>query len=252
MPSVALQKVDEIRRRLAVPAGRRSSPFEPSVAVACSSTSARPPHPLRNQDGVGGCDPRLPRFPRVDQIDVPALQGRMGARVVHDRDEPVARRDQHVGGRQNFGHARRCCCCSGPQRRSLQVPRDTSDASQYTFPSDPVVLPLLGAIFSTIPFYMILAVPKQSSTGRFTLLTYNLTSLYAYNLRDLNVGWIAYHRTVAVVAGVAWAWLISSYVYPYQARRELRRGLSDFLHSTAYFYERLIQVVRSRSSSFVG
>ena len=59
-------------------------------------------------------------------------------------------------------------------------------------------------MFSIWPFYIILAIPSRAASGRFVLLTFNLTCLYAYNLREeeTDVWEIAYHRSVAVAIGV--------------------------------------------------
>jgi hypothetical protein len=41
-----------------------------------------------------------------------------------------------------------------------------------SFPENPVVLPVLGVIFSIPCFYIITQMPGYAQAGRFTLLTY--------------------------------------------------------------------------------
>lgn len=107
----------------------------------------------------------------------------------------------------------------------------------------PLLLAFLGALFSIWPFYIILAIPSRAASGRFVLLTFNLTCLYAYNLREeeTDIWEIAYHRSIAVAIGVLWSLIVTSYIWPFEARRELRKGLSQFFHNSAYFYRSLIQ-----------
>lgn len=65
------------------------------------------------------------------------------------------------------------------------------------FPENAVVLPLLGALFSAPCFYVAVSRPHLAATSRFVLLTFNLTCLYAFNLREVDVpiGSIAFHRS---------------------------------------------------------
>lgn len=99
----------------------------------------------------------------------------------------------------------------------------------YLFPDDHVALPVFGALFSVPCFWWIIGRPQLASSGRFVLLTFNLTALYSYNLRKvgIEVEEIALHRTVAVIVGVAWATVLNHLVWPFEARRELARGLSE-------------------------
>ena len=54
-------------------------------------------------------------------------------------------------------------------------------AGVYTlFAEHPVVLAIFGFLFSIPCFYYIVATPQYATTGRFVLLTYNLTCLYWY------------------------------------------------------------------------
>jgi hypothetical protein len=54
-------------------------------------------------------------------------------------------------------------------------------AAVYTlFSEQPIVLALFGFLFSIPCFYYIVARPEFATSGRFVLLTYNLTCLYRY------------------------------------------------------------------------
>jgi hypothetical protein len=45
--------------------------------------------------------------------------------------------------------------------------------------------------------------------------------------QDLHITLVAFRRSIAVIIGSIWAWLVSSLVWRYEARRELRAGLSE-------------------------
>ncbi|GAA5882539.1 hypothetical protein JCM16303_002033 [Sporobolomyces ruberrimus] len=111
------------------------------------------------------------------------------------------------------------------------------------FPENPYVLPILGALFSAPNFYVAVTKPQFAPASRFVLLTYNLTVLYAFNLRehDVPIFSIAFHRSIAVAFGVIYGLIITSYVWPYEARRELRKGLAEFFVNTSHLYERLVR-----------
>nr|XP_018261601.1 uncharacterized protein I303_06041 [Kwoniella dejecticola CBS 10117]OBR83759.1 hypothetical protein I303_06041 [Kwoniella dejecticola CBS 10117] len=106
-----------------------------------------------------------------------------------------------------------------------------------------VVLPILGFLFAIPCFYVITQMPDYTNAGRFVLLTYNLSCLYTYNVRnqyDITVEQIAVQRSAAVIIGVLWAAAVSRWWWPFTARRELRLGLSDFCLDLSYLYSRLV------------
>ncbi|GAA5896763.1 hypothetical protein JCM6882_005029 [Rhodosporidiobolus microsporus] len=117
-------------------------------------------------------------------------------------------------------------------------------ACYSAFPENPYVLPLLGALFSAPCFYVAITRPQYAPSSRFVLLTFNLTCLYSFNIRetDTHVVSTAFHRFVAVVVGVLWGLFINTYVWPFEARRELRKGLSEFFLNASYLYERLVRI----------
>ncbi|KAH9170931.1 hypothetical protein EDB89DRAFT_2071384 [Lactarius sanguifluus] len=116
-------------------------------------------------------------------------------------------------------------------------------ATAYTlFHKTPVILAVFGFFFSMPCFYYIVAKPQYATTGRFVLLTYNLTCLFSYNSRqmDISVVNIAFHRSTAVTVGVVWAGLVSRFWWPSEARRELSKQLGDFCLNIGWLYTRLV------------
>lgn len=110
------------------------------------------------------------------------------------------------------------------------------------FRDNNVILPILGALFSIPCFRYIVGKPHLASSGRFVLLTFNLTCLYAYNLRktDLEAEHIGVQRTIAVAAGVIWATILNHLLWPNEARRELSVGISDLLSKMAWLYQTIV------------
>ncbi|KAL5507641.1 hypothetical protein ACEPAH_7097 [Sanghuangporus vaninii] len=110
------------------------------------------------------------------------------------------------------------------------------------FPENPVALSIFGFFYSIPCFYYIIAKPQYATSGRFVLLTYNLTCLYCYNVRqdDVPVTDIAFRRTVAVATGVIYAGVISRLWWPSEARRELSSALSSFCLNIGWLYTHLV------------
>jgi len=103
---------------------------------------------------------------------------------------------------------------------------------------NPIALAFCGWLVSLPCFYIIVAKGK-GPFGRFIMLTYNLSCLYAYSLSikdgddDDDEGGItpfitdiALHRVVAVLAGVIWGLIITRLIWPISAREKLKDGLS--------------------------
>ncbi|KAK6359792.1 hypothetical protein TWF696_000929 [Orbilia brochopaga] len=116
----------------------------------------------------------------------------------------------------------------------------------------PVALALYGWALSFLCFVLILNYPDKASFGRFILLTYNITALYAYtiSIKDQDeddddeggknpvISEIAFHRVLSVLAGVTWGLIISRYVWPISARKKLRDGLSVLWLRMALIWKR--------------
>jgi hypothetical protein len=103
---------------------------------------------------------------------------------------------------------------------------------------NPFALAFLGWVVSLLCFYIIIEKGK-GPFGRFIMLTYNLSCLYAYSLSikdgdgDDDEGGvtpiiteIVLHRVVAVLAGVVWGMIITRVIWPISARQKFKDGLS--------------------------
>ncbi|KAL9547369.1 hypothetical protein MBANPS3_006191 [Mucor bainieri] len=112
------------------------------------------------------------------------------------------------------------------------------------FPANMYVLPVLTWLFSIPNFYLILN-HKHGKFGQFTLLAYNLVMLNKYNDRETNeiqVWVLATQRCFAILVGVVFGLIVTAYIWPYEARVELRKGLSDFLLRLAWLYQKLVSI----------
>ncbi|RCI05716.1 hypothetical protein CU098_007131 [Rhizopus stolonifer] len=112
------------------------------------------------------------------------------------------------------------------------------------FPGNMYALAILTWLFSIPNFWMILT-NKHGKFGQFTLLAYNLVMLNKYNDRETNsveVWKLANQRCFAILVGVLFGLVATAYVWPYEARVELRKGLSDFLLRLAWLYQKLISL----------
>ncbi|KAL6235393.1 hypothetical protein BDW75DRAFT_230355 [Aspergillus navahoensis] len=99
-------------------------------------------------------------------------------------------------------------------------------------------LAFLGLIMATWTSYIII-VKGQGPMGRFIMLTYNLSVLYAYSLTQQDgqddqdeggdspiITEIALHRVVAVFSGCIWGIIITRLIWPISARKRLKDGLA--------------------------
>lgn len=107
---------------------------------------------------------------------------------------------------------------------------------------NPVALALFGFIMAYWTAWIIVGKGK-GPMGRFIMLTYNLSCLYAYSLyvaddlydddgdeEDNNSNPLIYsisgHRVVAVLSGCIWGLIITRAVWPISARQKLKDGIS--------------------------
>lgn len=121
------------------------------------------------------------------------------------------------------------------------------------FPANMYILPILTWLFS-IPNFWVILNHKHGKFGQFTLLAYNLVMLNKYNDRETNrvdVWWLAMQRFLAIVVGVVVGLFATSYVWPYEARVELRKGLSDLLIRLAWVYRKLVSTYANHSDIIV-
>lgn len=116
------------------------------------------------------------------------------------------------------------------------------------FPDNMYILILCTWLFSIPNFWMILH-HKHGKFGQFTLLAYNLVMLNKYNDREthrIEVTHLALQRCLSILVGVIFGLFATAYVWPYEARVELRKGVSDFLLRLAWLYKRLVSVYSQR------
>ncbi|CAD6505189.1 BgTH12-00684 [Blumeria graminis f. sp. triticale] len=103
---------------------------------------------------------------------------------------------------------------------------------------NPFALAFCGWLISLPCFYLIVA-RGMPAFGRFVMLTYNLSCLYAYSMSiqeredDKDEGGIApiistiaLHRLVAVFVGVIWGLIVTRIIWPISARQKFQHGLS--------------------------
>ena len=101
-----------------------------------------------------------------------------------------------------------------------------------------IALAAFGWVMSYWTSYIIVA-KGNGPVGRFIMLTYNLSALYAYSLsvRDEefdedeggtnpNISEIALHRALAVLSGCLWGLIVTRLVWPISARSKFKDGLS--------------------------
>ncbi|KAI0910016.1 ribosomal protein L19 [Ustulina deusta] len=103
---------------------------------------------------------------------------------------------------------------------------------------NPVGLALLGWAISFGAFY-IMVDRGNPAFGRFILLSYNVSSLYAYSLSQSvedddddeggihpRIREIAFHRVVAVTIGIIWGLIVCRLIWGLPARRKFKEGLA--------------------------
>ncbi|KAF9733107.1 hypothetical protein PMIN01_08790 [Paraphaeosphaeria minitans] len=103
---------------------------------------------------------------------------------------------------------------------------------------NPFALGFFGWLVSLQCFYIIVGKGK-GPMGRFIMLTYNLSALYAYSLSvrdeedDDDEGgispeiWeIVLHRVVAVMTGCIWGIIVTRLIWPISARKKMKKGAS--------------------------
>lgn len=134
-----------------------------------------------------------------------------------------------IGASNTTGYARFLGTCLGAC---------CSIAAWYTSGGNVFALAFLGWLMAMWTSYITL-VKGQGPMGRFIMLTYNLSVLYAYSLsandndNDEDEGGshpiiteIALHRVVAVLSGCIWGIIVTRLIWPISARSKLKDGLS--------------------------
>lgn len=114
----------------------------------------------------------------------------------------------------------------------------------YQFvPHNGNLLLILSSLFSIPCFWMILN-HKHGRFGFFSLLSFNLIVPYMYNHRSepdqIELFELAFMRCAAVSAAVLIGLFITVYIWPFEARKELRTGMSDLLIQFSWLYKQLV------------
>ncbi|KAI8047969.1 Fusaric acid resistance protein-like-domain-containing protein [Gilbertella persicaria] len=97
----------------------------------------------------------------------------------------------------------------------------------------------------SIPSFWMILNHKHGRFGLFSLLAYNLIVLYKFNHRDdasFDVFELTWTRCLAVSLGVLIGLFVTAYVWPYEARTQVRKGLSDLLLRLSWLYKQLVSV----------
>lgn len=118
-------------------------------------------------------------------------------------------------------------------------------ATIYTIFQDNSFMLWLCTWLISIPSFWLILHHKHGRFGLFTLLAYNLIVLYKFNHRlddSVDVFELTWMRCLAVSVGVILGLFVTAYVWPYEARREVRRGLSDLLLRLSWLYKQLVSV----------
>ncbi|EIE87122.1 hypothetical protein RO3G_11833 [Rhizopus delemar RA 99-880] len=114
----------------------------------------------------------------------------------------------------------------------------------YLFvPNEGPYLLLFTWAFSIPCFWMSLN-HKHGRFGTFSLLAYNLIVPFMFNHKNeetvVDVIELATMRCATVSVGVVIGLIITTYVWPYEARKEMRKGLSDLLIQLSWLYKQLV------------
>ncbi|CAG8581661.1 54_t:CDS:2 [Ambispora gerdemannii] len=125
----------------------------------------------------------------------------------------------------------------------------------YTlFPDNGPILAIFGFLVA-LPCFYILMFTKYDRMGQFILLAYNLVALYKFNLRNaeddehLDLYEIAWYRSIAVGTGVLWGLFVTTCWWPYEARTELRKGLSFLIINMSWLYKELVSLYSGKTDN---
>lgn len=114
----------------------------------------------------------------------------------------------------------------------------------YLFlPHQGPLLLFMSWLFSVPCFWMILN-HKHGRFGMFSLLSYNLIVPFMFNHINedgtIDVVELAFMRCATVSAGVLIGLIVTAYIWPFEARKEMRKGLSDLLIRLSWLYKQLV------------
>ncbi|CAG8489273.1 22712_t:CDS:2 [Racocetra persica] len=101
---------------------------------------------------------------------------------------------------------------------------------------------LLGCFLAWIIDLQFSDDPVILSIFGFLIALYNIR-----NSKNTGINEIALYRFIAVGTGVVWGVLVTSYWWPYEARVELRKGLSQLFVNMGWLYKKLVAIYSVQS-----
>ncbi|KAI9105253.1 hypothetical protein DFS34DRAFT_598690 [Phlyctochytrium arcticum] len=109
-------------------------------------------------------------------------------------------------------------------------------------PKNPYSISVMTIIFAYPCWYIFITTP-HSRLGTTALITFNVVVNTAYVTYDIgdqdSVSLLAWKRMTTITIGVLVALIVTSYIWPFVARIELRRGLSRSAYLMGILYSRL-------------
>ncbi|KAK9704585.1 hypothetical protein K7432_010102 [Basidiobolus ranarum] len=122
----------------------------------------------------------------------------------------------------------------------------------------PAYGPVMAAIvfLFAIPCYYIILYTKHPLGAQFSLLTLANILLNGYapakGEPPHDIGTLAFKRVLAVSTGVIFGLIFTNYVWPYEARVELRKELSQFFLRISELYHKLVAMYSSEDNESNG
>ncbi|KAJ1927899.1 hypothetical protein IWQ60_002543 [Tieghemiomyces parasiticus] len=106
----------------------------------------------------------------------------------------------------------------------------------------PILFPVT-IFLVTLPGFHLLLNSKFPKVGQYSLITFSVVlhnKVKGGEDADVPIGSLAMHRTTAVLFGVVVGLLATIYIWPFEARVEVRRGLSDLFINMSLLYDKLV------------
>ncbi|RKP25699.1 hypothetical protein SYNPS1DRAFT_28574 [Syncephalis pseudoplumigaleata] len=115
----------------------------------------------------------------------------------------------------------------------------------YTlFPGSRTILPCVAFLFALPCFHLIMhsSYPRVGQVSCMTFTTVLMSQYAVYEDDELEIRDVALTRALMVTVGSVVGLLATLYVWPYEARVELRRGLCDFFINLNLLYHKMISL----------
>ncbi|KAI8052112.1 hypothetical protein BDF22DRAFT_689984 [Syncephalis plumigaleata] len=115
----------------------------------------------------------------------------------------------------------------------------------YTlFPGSRTILPCVAFLFSLPCFHLIMysGYPRVGQVSCMTFTTVLMSRYAVYEDDELEIRDVALTRAITVTLGAIIGLFATTYVWPYEARVELRRGLCDFFINLNLLYHKMVSL----------